>query len=200
MAAVSGRTNVQAPKTAVGRLARMAVIFFTPAVATLSEGRAEQSTNTMSFFGSPGYSFGKGGRSASGYGYGGFDDDYGYEYGRYRHDEEDHEDITFIRPDGDTEGKSISWCKSNGFFEIAEGVWSGPWYYRQHPEEHPDKKFSNKCPVGGCQHKFKSEAELEKHLRMGTGKVATRKTFSMVLLKRKRMRQPRQLKRPRLVD
>lgn len=149
----------------------MAVIF-TPAVATLSQGRAEQSTNTaMSFFGSPGYSFGRGGRSASGYGYGGFDDDYGYEYGRYRHDEEDHEDITFIRPDGDTEGKSISWCKSNGFFEIEEGVWSGPWYYRQHPEEHPDKKFSNKCPVGGCQHKFKSEAELEKHLRMGTGKA-----------------------------
>ena len=123
----------------------------------------------MSFFGSPGYSFGRDWRS--GYGYGGSDDDYGYEYGRYRHDEEDHEDITFIRPDGDTEGKSISWCKSNGFFEIEEGVWSGPWYYRQHPEEHPDKKFPNKCPVGGCQQKFKSEAELEKHLRMGTGKA-----------------------------
>eukprot|EP00563_Minutocellus_polymorphus_P001377 CAMPEP_0181031938 /NCGR_PEP_ID=MMETSP1070-20121207/6488_1 /TAXON_ID=265543 /ORGANISM="Minutocellus polymorphus, Strain NH13" /LENGTH=427 /DNA_ID=CAMNT_0023109327 /DNA_START=1 /DNA_END=1284 /DNA_ORIENTATION=- len=116
----------------------------------------------MSFFGSSRYSSGGGGYGGYG-GYGG-----GYDYAG--HDEEDYEDITFVRPDGDTEGKSISWCKSNGFFEIEEGVWSGPWYYRQNPEEHPDKKFPHKCPVGGCHAKFKTEAELDKHLRMGTGK------------------------------
>ena len=37
------------------------------------------------------------------------------------------EPVTFIRPGGDTETKDVGWCESNGFWEIDDGVWSGPW-------------------------------------------------------------------------
>lgn len=44
------------------------------------------------------------------------------------------EDISFFRPDGATESKSIDWCLGNGFFEIEEDLWSGPWFYRKYPK------------------------------------------------------------------
>ena len=59
---------------------------------------------------------------------------YGYGYG-YDGYEEEEEDITFFRPDGDTELKSKQWCRDNGFYEIEEGLWSGDWYWRHFPEE-----------------------------------------------------------------
>lgn len=43
--------------------------------------------------------------------------------------------VTFLRPDGDTEGKDVQWCLDNDFFEVEEGLWSGDWYYMRHPEE-----------------------------------------------------------------
>jgi len=46
----------------------------------------------------------------------------------------DEREVTFFyRPDGNTEGKSIGWCKSNGFFEVEPGFWSGNWYWRHFP-------------------------------------------------------------------
>lgn len=47
------------------------------------------------------------------------------------------QEVDFYRPDGDMEGKDIDWCISNGFEEIEEGLWSGPWYYRDHGLEVP---------------------------------------------------------------
>jgi hypothetical protein len=44
-----------------------------------------------------------------------------------------HEDIDFLRPDGSIEGKGIDWCLSNDFFQIEEGLWSGPWFYDTYP-------------------------------------------------------------------
>lgn len=35
--------------------------------------------------------------------------------------------VTFIRPDGDTEGKDVYWCLGNSFREVKDGVWSGEW-------------------------------------------------------------------------
>jgi len=52
------------------------------------------------------------------------DDDYDYDY----EDKYGHEEVTYLRPDVDTEGKDIQWCKDKGFFEVEEGVWSGKWY------------------------------------------------------------------------
>jgi hypothetical protein len=48
--------------------------------------------------------------------------------------------VDFLRPDGDIEGKDVQWCLDNDFFQIHDGVyplWSGPWYYRDRPEERP---------------------------------------------------------------
>ena len=51
--------------------------------------------------------------------------------------------VDFLRPDGDIEGKDVQWCLDNDFFQIHEGydgddpMWSGPWYYRDRPEERP---------------------------------------------------------------
>lgn len=51
--------------------------------------------------------------------------------------------VEFLRPDGDIEGKDVQWCLDNDFFQIHEGcdgdcqLWSGPWYYRDRPEERP---------------------------------------------------------------
>lgn len=61
------------------------------------------------------------------------------------HDEFEFDDtpVKFLRPDGDIEGKDVQWCLDNDFFQIQEGyngdcqLWSGPWYYRYHPEERP---------------------------------------------------------------
>ena len=49
--------------------------------------------------------------------------------------------VKFLRPDGDIE--DLQWCLDNDFFQIHEGynrdypLWSGPWYYRDRPEERP---------------------------------------------------------------
>mmetsp|Transcript_35294 Transcript_35294/g.77302 ORF Transcript_35294/g.77302 Transcript_35294/m.77302 type:complete len:325 (+) Transcript_35294:46-1020(+) len=94
--------------------------------------------------------------------------DYGYDA---EYDEYSGGDITFIRPDGTTEGKSIGWCKSNDFFEIEAGIWSGPWYYRLHPDQHPDRRFPHVCPVGGCRSRYATEEELDRHVRTGRGKA-----------------------------
>lgn len=51
--------------------------------------------------------------------------------------------VKFLRPDGDIEDKDVQWCLDNDFFHIHEGydgdypLWSGPWYYRDRPEEKP---------------------------------------------------------------
>jgi len=83
-------------------------------------------------------------------------------------------DYLFYRPDGDTEGKAIDWFESNGFFQVAhepEIIWSGPWYYRHHPEEKKENYDCSHitCPV--CHQLFVIEKSLEKHLRMFNGKA-----------------------------
>jgi hypothetical protein len=48
--------------------------------------------------------------------------------------------VDFLRPDGDIEGKDVQWCLDNDFFQIHDGDYplcSGPWYYRDRPEERP---------------------------------------------------------------
>lgn len=60
------------------------------------------------------------------------------EIGGYVHaDECEHNDtpVNFFRPDGDIEGMDIQWCLDNNFFEIHDGLWSGPWYYDYYPDE-----------------------------------------------------------------
>lgn len=47
----------------------------------------------------------------------------------------DDTEVTFLRPDGDEETKDVQWCLDNDFFQIEEGIWSGNWYYDDHPEE-----------------------------------------------------------------
>ncbi len=49
-----------------------------------------------------------------------------------RTDSYDHTEVTFFRPDGDTETKDVQWCLDNGFFEVEKGLWSGKWYYEKH--------------------------------------------------------------------
>jgi hypothetical protein len=76
------------------------------------------------------------------------DDDFGYpgekmsKAERRRREQE----VTFSRPDGTTEGKDIGWCISNGFEEIENGLWSGPWYYSDHGLTRPD---SSNTPLPG---------------------------------------------------
>ena len=53
--------------------------------------------------------------------------------------DDDEKDITFYRPDGDTEMKTPSWCRSNGFFQVEDDLWSGPWYYRHFPEKRKEE-------------------------------------------------------------
>ena len=70
------------------------------------------------------------------------------------------EDVNFYRPDGTIEGKSISWCKSNGFIEVGENLWSGKWYYKKFPNERIQI-----CPVAGCRQKFRTADALDRHIR-----------------------------------
>lgn len=35
--------------------------------------------------------------------------------------------VSFLRPHGDEEGKDVGWCLGNDFREIEEELWSGPW-------------------------------------------------------------------------
>lgn len=72
-------------------------------------------------------------------------------------DAENAEDITFYHPDGSTEGKSKSWCISNGFFEIEPGLWSGEWYWRDSP--HAKKELE--------EQKRQQAAEAEKKRKSG---------------------------------
>ena len=45
------------------------------------------------------------------------------------YDDDDDYYVEFLRPDGDIEGKDIPWwCMDNGFFQVRDGLWSGPWY------------------------------------------------------------------------
>lgn len=80
--------------------------------------------------------------------------------------------VSFYRPDGDIEEKDVGWCKSNGFFQIEGDLWSGPWYYRHFPDERPEVKMPHLCPI--CKVKlsrFKTETELNRHIRMQGGKA-----------------------------
>eukprot|EP00483_Globobulimina_turgida_P001084 UN01086 len=54
------------------------------------------------------------------------DDWYTYTYGYSKQDVET--SVDFFRPDGNIERKSVMWCKSNGFFQVKKGMWSGKWY------------------------------------------------------------------------
>jgi len=88
--------------------------------------------------------------SYDGYDYDYYDDDSSSEEDEYgcwwkgdprfegysRHEIE--EEVTFWRPEYneetdefDREGKDVGWCLSNGFEEVGEGEWSGPWYWRR---------------------------------------------------------------------
>ena len=53
-------------------------------------------------------------------------------------------DISFYRPDGSTERKSIQWCINNDFYQVEEGLWSGDWYYKRFPEEKLRKEEKEK--------------------------------------------------------
>ena len=86
-------------------------------------------------------------------------------YGVDSDDDDDDEstEVLFYRPDGDTEGKTIGWCRSHGFFRIEEDLWSGKWYYDHFPEEQPKK-----CPV--CGKTFGSDDGVDWHIRSSHGK------------------------------
>jgi hypothetical protein len=81
-----------------------------------------------------------------------YDDDDDDDYCRYDRNSSRSESryrskqVTFYRPDKDTEGKDIGWCLDNNFHEIYPGLWSGDWYYRHHPN-------------------FKKEREMEREKR-----------------------------------
>jgi len=75
------------------------------------------------------------------HGYGHGEDDYGYldlwGVGRDWDSHEDggeEDDIEFYRPDGTYEGKTPTWCRGNGFFQVGENEWSGKWYWEHFPE------------------------------------------------------------------
>ena len=85
------------------------------------------------------------------------------------HRRNDYTPVTFYRPDGDTEGKDIQWCRDNGFFHIEEDLWSGNWYYDHFPDKRPTD-----CPVGGCQQQFHTSEKLDLHLRNNMGKAHDR--------------------------
>jgi hypothetical protein len=57
-----------------------------------------------------------------------------------RSDDED-EEVTFIRPDGSPESKTIGWCKDNGFSQVGEGLWAGPWYWQGLGDEPEEDKW-----------------------------------------------------------
>lgn len=59
------------------------------------------------------------------------------EYGDECEIDGDDEPVTFIRPDGSIEEKSVQWCLDNDFCEVEEGAWSGPWYWTDRGEEPP---------------------------------------------------------------
>jgi tetratricopeptide (TPR) repeat protein len=42
--------------------------------------------------------------------------------------------VTFYRSDKSTEGKDIRWCLDNGFLEVGDDLWSGPWYFESKDE------------------------------------------------------------------
>ncbi|KAL3905453.1 MAG: hypothetical protein SGARI_004452 [Bacillariaceae sp.] len=86
---------------------------------------------------------------------------------RVLYNREAHIDVSFYRPDGDIESKSIDWCKTNGFFQVGEDLWSGEWYYEKFPEERPKK-----CPV--CPKQFDTEEAVDKHVRITYGKAHAR--------------------------
>ena len=68
------------------------------------------------------------------------------------YDEDEDEEVVFLRPDGTTESKTVSWCLGNDFFEVRPGVWSGPWYDASHQgapcganREHDDESEPDAC-------------------------------------------------------
>jgi hypothetical protein len=87
-------------------------------------------------------------------------------YGVDSDDDDESTEVTFYRPDGDTEGKTIGWCRRHGFFRIEEDLWSGKWYYDHFPEERPEEP--KKCPV--CLKKFGTDDGVDWHIRSSNGK------------------------------
>mmetsp|Transcript_30202 Transcript_30202/g.72493 ORF Transcript_30202/g.72493 Transcript_30202/m.72493 type:complete len:359 (+) Transcript_30202:56-1132(+) len=51
----------------------------------------------------------------------------------YDSEDDEHRDIQFYRPDGEYEGKTPYWCRTNGFSEVEPGIWSGKWYWEHFP-------------------------------------------------------------------
>lgn len=56
------------------------------------------------------------------------DDDYFEDYDECYEDDNFGGSVSFIRPDGDDEGKDVQWFLNHcDFFEVEDGVWSGDW-------------------------------------------------------------------------
>jgi len=101
----------------------------------------------------------------------------GFGYGMgYYDDDESHRDfddtpVEFFRPDGDTESKDVQWCLDNDFFQVEDGLWSGDWYYKEHPEErcmHQQRLDDTKKIRRMNEIKYKSESSrLYNRVRFG---------------------------------
>lgn len=77
-------------------------------------------------------------------------------------------EVLFYRPDGDLEGKDIGWCLDNGFHEIEDGLWSGNWYYRHHPNYREEKarKQQEAAKAAKKRRKLTIEEVMEKVNKM----------------------------------
>lgn len=49
-------------------------------------------------------------------------------YLELREEYRDDRAVDFVRPSGDTEMKSVSWCRSNSFSQVGPTVWAGDWW------------------------------------------------------------------------
>jgi hypothetical protein len=75
------------------------------------------------------------------------------------------EDISFYRPDGSTERKSIQWCLDNDFYKIEEGLWSGDWYYKRFPEDKLRKEEEEKERLNRDPREVEREFARERYNR-----------------------------------
>jgi tetratricopeptide (TPR) repeat protein len=71
---------------------------------------------------------------------------YCQEYMEEMEDDRMQERVTFIRPEGTHEVKSVGWCIDNGFDEVEDGIWSGPWY-KGVRQEHASRQSATKKPA-----------------------------------------------------
>jgi len=45
------------------------------------------------------------------------------------------QEVDFYRPDRTIEQKDVRWCIDNGFEQVEDGLWSGPWYWKEHDKD-----------------------------------------------------------------